>query len=248
MNETSERFSLTRLLLVVMLTALGACAAVGILVFLFGEFEETEMRMLATCATIAYTSLTGLGCAVALEREVLKLLAHIGMAVSFLAFLSLTAGIWADFFESQEYGKACLVLSLFAGALAHTSLLSLARLRPGYAWTRYGTAASAFLLVSLISYIFVFEAFEQNDELYARAVGVFSILTALGTLTVPILHRLSGIPLERIHETVRAEEIELFCPRCHRRQKIFIGSGYCQSCQLEINVEIKGWEERPEGG
>ena len=50
----------TRLFLIVLLAALGACAAVGILVFLFGEFNETEWRILATCGTVAFTSLQGI--------------------------------------------------------------------------------------------------------------------------------------------------------------------------------------------
>ncbi len=241
MTEPRAVFSLTRLLLTVMLVALGACAATGILVLLFGEFRDTEWRILGTCGAIAYTSLTGLGCAVALEREVLRLMAWIGMGVSFFACAFLTLGIWTDFLESEEFGKACVILCLFAGALAHTALLSLARLRPGYAWSRFVTACAAFLLVTVLSGMLVLEA--ENETLF-RFAGVLSILVALGTLTVPILHRLSGIPLDRTHEMARPEEIELVCPRCHRRQRVLLGEGHCQHCELSIKVEIRGWEER----
>lgn len=241
--ESTKGFRLTRLLLVVMLTAVGACAAVGVLVLLFGTFDDTSWRILGTCATIAYTSLTGLGCAVALERELLKILAVTGMVISFSACVLLTIGIWTEFFHSEEYGKACTILSLFAGALAHTSLLSLARLRPGFGWSRVVTAMAAFLLAIVLSGMLV--AGEEPDEGLMRVVGVLSILVAAGTLTVPILHRLSGIPLDTLHEAERPEEIELVCPRCHRRQRLLLGEDHCASCELEILVEVRGWEERP---
>ncbi len=245
MTEASTAFNLTRALLIVMLVALGACAAVGILVLLFGEFGETEGRILGMCAAIAYSSLTGLGCAVALERQILKLLAITGMAVSFFTWIFLTVGIWTDFFESEEYMKVSVILPMFAGALAHTALLSLARLRPGYAWSRYVTTSTAFLLVTVLSGLLIFEDFD--DDMIIRFVGVLSILVALGTLTVLILHRLSGIPLDQTHRAERPEEMELVCPRCHRRQRVLLGDGYCRHCELSINVEIRGWEERSDG-
>ena len=117
-------------------------------------------------------------------------------------------------------------------------------MRPGYGWPRYVTTSSVFLLVTALSAMLVFE---KDDDALVRLVGVLSILVALGTLTVPVLHRLSGIPLDRIHKAERPEEIELVCPRCHRRQRVFLGDGHCQHCELSINVEISGWEESAEG-
>lgn len=236
-----KRSGLTRILLRIVLGALGACAAVGILVLLVGEFGETELRILGMCAATACCSLTGLGCAVALERDLVKLLACMGVAVSLFAFVLLTLGIWSDFFESEEYGKACFVLSLLAGALAHTCLLSLARLRAGFAWARLVTAVAVFVLASALSAMVVFEEF---DEAITRGVGALSILVALGTLTVPIFHRLSHLPPQEGYPKEQPDDVELTCPRCHRRQRIVIGSGYCQFCELDIHVQILGWEEK----
>jgi hypothetical protein len=240
MTESRPGFTLTRTLLIVMVVALGACAATGIAILVFGEFGETEGRILGMCGAIAYASLTGLGCAVALERDVLKLLATIGIAVSVVTGLALTAGIWTDLFESTEYAKTCVILSMLAAATAHTTLLSLARLRSGYAWSRFVTAAATFLLVSVLSGMLLFE---EDDEALVRFAGVLSILVALGTLAVPILHRLSGIPPDKPHEAACPEEIELICPRCHRRQRVLLGEGHCQHCELSINVEIRGWDD-----
>ncbi|MCB0374840.1 MAG: hypothetical protein KDD04_02880, partial [Sinomicrobium sp.] len=64
--------------LTALIVALSVSALIGILVFLLGDFGETEMRILMTTLTIGGFSLTGLSSAVIYHRDRLRVFSVAG--------------------------------------------------------------------------------------------------------------------------------------------------------------------------
>ena len=68
-TEMTHDMSLKRVLLQTVVGTLVLAALVGIYVFLFGDFGETEAKILGTTLTISAFSLTSLACAAAHEQR-----------------------------------------------------------------------------------------------------------------------------------------------------------------------------------
>lgn len=232
---------LTRWLLRAALLAVAACAAIGVGALLLDDINDVTGRVLLTCLSVAFGSVTGLACATCFERDRFRQIAAMGMATSAVAVLLLVVGIWTEFLDhNQLFGKSTFLVGLVSAALAHISLLSIPRLSSGFSWVRSLTWFAVTAVVLLISYGVVLES---EDEFLWRAIGVLSILAAGGTIGVPIAFRLSGLAPEIPADAPPPEQIEIFCPRCRRRQKLFFESAHCSRCALEIRIAIVGWEE-----
>ncbi len=69
----SDSIPLKQTLLRTLIGALILSALIGIYAFLFGDFGETEVKILLTTLTISYFSVTSLACAAAFEKKNLPL-------------------------------------------------------------------------------------------------------------------------------------------------------------------------------
>ncbi len=238
-----KKVRLTRILLVSLLTTLGITAALGVIVLLGVEFGEMTWRILSFGLSTAYFCLTGLGCAVALERAVWQRFAKMGIALSTIAFLVTAVGIFTDFFDSEEFGKSCGILWMLSAVFGYSCLMTLPRLSSKHAWMRITVIAMAFVLTAIFSYMLITELRGLDEEFFFRVAGVLSVLIALGTLGIPVVSKLSALPATTQSSPEKPEEIQLSCPRCHKRQLLLFGGALCERCGLEIDVQIKGWEE-----
>ena len=215
---------------------LAACALMGIGALIFGGFDDNGWRILATCLATALASMAGLGCAVPYDRKMWKKLAVLGMCLSGAMWISLVLAIWTDVFEVDAYQKIPLLLTVAALALSHISLLTVARLASRYRWVRFATVFAVVALAMTISGAVILE--EGDDDLF-RVIGILAILVALGSLTIPIFHRLSALrdPTLRALDTI--EDVVLICPRCQASLKLLVGVGQaCDRCELEIEVNL----------
>ena len=80
--------------------------------------------------------------------------------------------------------------------------------------------------------------FEPNADLWMRMIGVLSILAVCGTITVPILHRISAIPREGEERAV-GDRLILICPRCSKQLEQPLGHSTCGGCGLGFQIEIE---------
>jgi len=83
-----------RYLLLAVATILCLAAFGGIYILVFGRFNETEARVMGTTLSLAVFSLTGLCCALWLEKKQLLPLAYAGMVVSAITWLLSLLLIW----------------------------------------------------------------------------------------------------------------------------------------------------------
>ena len=119
--------------------------------------------------------------------------------------------------------------------MPYIGLLSLARLKRQYGWVRRMTIVA---IATSISYVIVVDPSWQAQRFWMRLIGIFSILSACGTIAVPIMHRVSAI---RVREEVKTVELLLTmtCPRCDKLQQLPAGRSRCTQCGLKFRIDIE---------
>ena len=143
LSSMSSPFTIRKTFLYTLIVSVVLTAALGILLILSGRSEWLEVRVLLTALTVSALSICGLSCGAYLERTSVRALPQIGIALALTAGLLLIVGIWTEP-RSDLYWKGTLTLTTLAVAVAHVSLLSLARLGVRFGW------------LQILNYFFVF--------------------------------------------------------------------------------------------
>ena len=185
---TVSRFSVKRIFLRSMIASIALSAALGVIGILTARFGWIDLRILLTTLTIGVASITGLACGAALESGRQTRLPRAGIALTLLAGVLVIIGMWLDVSEDL-FWKAAVTISIFAGSVAQTSLLSMAVLAPRFQWTRLVANVIVFGLAGLLSIMFIRES--GSNDLW-RILGVLAILDAAISVVIPVLHRLSA--------------------------------------------------------
>lgn len=162
-------------------------ALLGIVTILTGNFSQFEIRILITTLTISAASLCGVACGAALESGRGIVLPAAGGVLAVVAAGMTLLGIWG-LVESTEFWKTTATAQIFAVALAHISLMSLARLAKEFRWSQWGGYVSVLGVAMLLSSLF-WGDFEF--EWTGRFSAVMAILTAAFSIMIPVFHRLS---------------------------------------------------------
>lgn len=173
-----------------LIVSVSLSAVIGILVILIGNFGEFEARVLLTTFTVACASILGLACGAAYEAGRSRNLPIAGILFAVISGLSWFLIIWNSENVNEYVVKAIMSSTLIAAALAHLSLVSLARLEARFRWAVYSIFFSiAALSGLLLSFIWFTEALES--DITFRVLGVLSIIAAALTILIPVLHKLS---------------------------------------------------------
>jgi len=232
---------LKRTFLVGVIGSLSLAALLGIWVFLFGGFGDTEAKIIGTTLTATLFSMTSLGAAVVLERgrwRLAMISTFVIGAIGLLVFLIL---IWFEqvwrILDDDLLVKIIICLVTWAVALPHMGLLSLASLKNFYLWARRAALSTVLLLAISITVCALVDG-EPDEDFWLRVIGILGILTALGTITVPILAKVAGIDQEAGVEST-AMQMQIICPRCRLRQTIRSGHSRCSGCKLRFEIKIE---------
>jgi uncharacterized membrane protein YfcA len=169
--------------------ALTISALIGIVIFLVGEFGETEMKILATTLAIGGFSITALGCSTVHDIDMFRPFSLIGMLISVFGFLFTVSAIWALFESDHEWvAQAVFTFVILSVSTAHISLLL--QIRAKTRNIKYALIATI-IFISIVAAMLIkatINDFEDSD-LFFRLLGVFAILDVLGTIATPILNR-----------------------------------------------------------
>lgn len=232
------RSPVQRKLLFAFIGSIVGCALVGIYCLLVGGMGRTEEKILGTTAAVGACSILALAAAVPWERRrwhpigpvaIVAISLALGLSVYIIWFYSYT---YPRDFEWERYAGSAWVL---ACALPTVGLLSLARLRSSFQFVLGITIASIAVLVFMLMAAILGEF---ADESWMRGTGVFAILSACGTITIPILHRVSAIKRTESVQTTELS-ISMTCPRCSVAQVVPAGRSVCKSCHLRFHIEIE---------
>ena len=192
-----------RFMLVVLAGAFCIAALGGIYAFVFGSFSDIQIRIMITSLSLTVFSLTGLSCAVWIEKKKLLPLAYSGITVSGLTWLIIVWLIWklsehpAHRMEAlARLGAMGVVLSL---SLAYSSLLLTQRAAAGFVDNIIYFTLGCLSVVAIMQFwlIWFFWFVQPPQSQFWRVLGVFAILTVLGTVLAPLVRQLQGVPLRR---------------------------------------------------
>lgn len=178
-----------RYFLISMISALVISALIGIYIFLFGEGMELEMKVLATTLCIGIYSLLGLCNAALQTKKGMQYLSLSGIIVSLIAFIISLVAIWIET-EARDIWREAAIAFVIATMFAHVSLLLLIKHKSSL--TKYPLIITMLFIVAVGIMMIngIIGDFDQSDA-YFRIMGVFAILDVLGTITIPLLNKLT---------------------------------------------------------
>jgi hypothetical protein len=190
---------LKRLFLGAILASLAGSAAIGIAIFVLGDFGDTQVKLLLTTSVIFGFSITALASAVALgsqQRWTLPL-PHAGITASILAAALALAMIWevGESFLWDDWGFRVLAsLIVIAFGAGHLAMLSMARPRGRLAFLFRG---SSILSASAVAILLIVGILAQPNviltkEVFIRTLGVLLILDVLSNVALLLHSRLSS--------------------------------------------------------
>ena len=169
--------------------SVGASAFLAILAIVSGDFDNWDLSALLSAVTIAAASVCGLACGAYLASGRIRALPLTGIAFAIAAAAAVLLTIWEPpLLEYKLHWKTTGTLCVFAVAVAHLCLLSMAKLAARFEWSLV-VAYIVILFVAALLTIMMW--FEIDDEGMFRLLTVAVILDAAITVVIPIFHRLS---------------------------------------------------------
>jgi len=229
-----------RLLLLGLIGSVVVGGLVGACCLIFGRMNWVLERVVLSTIAIGIATVLGLVSAHVWERRRWH---PLGMVATIVVGLALTYALvltWWDHIQTDKFIRSLFIMCTLAIALSLTALLSLARLRGGYARIRTATIVAIVLLTSQIT-LLLLEMDFAPEEVWIRSMGILAICVVCGTVSVAILHRVTAI---REREAIRTftPAVRLTCPRCESAQQVRIGHSKCTACGLKFHIQIE--EER----
>jgi hypothetical protein len=170
--------------------SLVACAVISIGIFLFGKFDEIEIKMFLTVLSVGGYSLTALAAASLSEKSRDNIVTLAGIICSVMGFVVINWLIWDSFTSSELTWKAAFILMILSIALGQTCLLL--HIKPKNDLVKlslFGTILSISFVALMIINLVIGE-FRYVDSGYLRLLGVLAVLDVLGTIATPILNKI----------------------------------------------------------
>lgn len=183
------QFTLRRLFLYVHIVAVACSAFVGIGQILTGN--DRDFRILLTTVVIALASICGLGCGAALESKRARIFPICGITLTLLGAICLLVLIWGPHHNNppEWFLKLTAIACIYAVALSHIALLSIARLATRYTWAFLVGILAILAVATSISALIVVD--ESPSEWGLRWIAVAAIIDAMMSVLIPIFHLLS---------------------------------------------------------
>ncbi|MDQ3017093.1 MAG: hypothetical protein M3R25_10310 [Bacteroidota bacterium] len=184
-----NQFNYKKYFLTTLVGALSISALIGIYIFLVGDFGETEGKILATTLSLGGFSLLGLACAASINKPKLRTFSKAGMIFSVIGLLLTISIIW-EILDPDDTWMTTVMFLILSFSFAHVSLLLL--ISPKTKGVKIVLTATI-VCIGIVAVMLIKTTFNEfNDgDFYLRLLGVFAILDALGTITTPILNKIS---------------------------------------------------------
>jgi hypothetical protein len=216
--------------------ALSVSAVMGIIAVFIGTTDPLWAKIFRTTFLIGTTSILGLAGSTSHVLGGARPTGILCIGASAAAVVLTLYDIWTE--TSLEWVlKLLQCLWPAAIALGLAGLLALATLkRPLYRWIRRLTWLIYALFVCLMC-VFVWWT---REWLVERLLLSASILGLLGTVVVPILHRVSSLEAAaELQKELADKQLQITCPRCGESQQLPFGNSNCGKCGLGLSVRLR---------
>lgn len=192
MEEENPNFK--KVFLIVMIISLSISALIGIIIFLFGSFGETEEKILFTTFAVAAFSLTALCSAALYDKHRYIIYPTIGVTISVISFLFISSLIWKILDPGDiSMRKLALISIVISFSIAQSSLLLFIKSRKIIVNISLILTLIFISIVALMLIISILLELDMDHELYYRILGVFAILDVLGTIITPIILKVTSL-------------------------------------------------------
>ncbi len=234
---------LKRTFLLGVIGSLSLAALIGIWALLFDSFFGIEDEVFGTLGSVLLFCLPAMAASVMMEKRHWTrvmigdlVLCLVGVIFYILVVWDiLTWGLFRQSWFNDFIWKMMILLVTWAMSLPWMAMLAICRFRNWFNRIRLLSILSVFVTAAMITLGMIFE---PNEDVYFRALGAVAILTALGTITVPILAKVVGIDKVAGVEST-AMELEITCPRCRLHQVVQTGHSRCAGCKLRFEIKIE---------
>lgn len=163
-------------------------AFIGIIVVTTDLFGEYDFEILGTASVLTGASICIFSNINYINKANSSKPGIIGILLAFSSAVMVILGIWG-IFDSNESFELTFILTIFSIAAAHSLGLLTVNLKKSHNWVKKLTAVNIFLSAFFASFLILGE----TDQNLIILISVFSILSALGTLVVPLLNKMSAI-------------------------------------------------------
>lgn len=178
-------------------------AALGIAIFLGGDFGDREGRVLLTSFLVSAAMLSVLVNAPALRRRALWPAPVFGACGGVAGFTLLIVIVWMGE-PGDGIVKVAVSGLIVGGAATLAAALTLGGELPTARWLQPATAA-AIAALAITSTVVLWR--EGGGDGAARLIGIESTLVAAGTLLIPVLARFGG-------GSAPPAAVTVTCPHC----------------------------------
>ncbi len=145
--------------------------------------------------------------------------------------------LYGTWIERGDGERVIITLATISILVGYANLIMLIPLRASHERVRRLTIGSAAITGTLLILLTWNEAIGVGSDALLRFCSASSIITACGTLSLAILHRMG-----RQHEIApRAafDSLQIICPRCAKAQRLARGGATCTQCHLRITVHLE---------
>jgi hypothetical protein len=223
--------------------AISVAALLGVWILLFESFFGIEGEVFATLGSVVLFCLPALTASGMLEKGHWRVVNVIALWVSVAGLVLFLLVIWVlqPLYRSnirlweEPLWKSMALAAIWAIALPWGAMLARTQFRDWYRWLRFGSIFVVYLTAASLSLAAIFEA---DDEPVWKLLGVLGILTALGTIALPILYKVRGMERDEQVESTPLE-MTIICPRCLTKQTVSSGPSRCRRCKLKFTIEIE---------
>ena len=190
--------------------SVGFSAVLAIFAIVSGDLDSWGDKALFSALTVAAASVCGLACGARLESAGDRALPLMGVTLATAAAAAVLLIIWAelDLDEHEMLWNTTGTLCVFAVAVAHLCLLSMAKLAARFEWS---LVAAYIVILFVAALLTIMLWFDIGDEGMFRLLVVAVILDGAITTAIPIFHRLSrigsAVPRDRPQNAVAIRRI-----------------------------------------
>ncbi len=227
-----------------LIISLSSVALAGIVAIIAGGLHSSvDEEIFVTLLTVSFFSLTSLGASIILERNRWRVGMIVALTISGVGLVLYMLVIWGVFNLNYPYPwysdwvwQMMWLIGIWSVALPHAGLLSLVQITSGsWRWVRFASLQTVFVFAMTLSVAIVFGI---ENAIMIQCIGVLGILTALGSIGLPILGKVYKI--DKLDQTESTPlSLKIVCPRCLLDQTVSNGHSRCGRCRLKFHIEIE---------
>lgn len=183
-------------MIICLVISLCLCGLAGVVILIKGSFGIIEQKVLATTAIFALYSILGLCCSILIKKQRSLFVPYAGISVCITGMLYSLPFIWAELDSiHSNFGKIMIVFIVVSIVFAHSSLILMVPAVRCFFKAGLAVTISAMIVIALmVIYLIFSNDIPFKDGLYFRVMGIFGIITVLGTISFPILARVLKAP------------------------------------------------------